>query len=102
MTSPLPVEFYADLTASGSPIDFKTSRLIRLLEAVAPAQITGKNLAQRLEFSGNAHAALCFHFLRANEALAPCGLAIRRSGGAPHDTYFITSTPGETRRAPAR
>lgn len=85
----LPVELYADLTASGSPIQFKTSRLIHVLEAVAPAQITGQKLAERLELSSHAFAALCFHFHRANEALAPHGLAIVRSGGQPHSTYCL-------------
>lgn len=66
-----------------------SSRMVRKLLAVYPARITGTNLARELGLSGFAHAALCFNFLRANEALAPCGLAIRRSGGAPHDTYFI-------------
>lgn len=65
------------------------ARIVRKLVALYPAQITGKKLAERLGLTGHAHAALCFHFHRANEALAPCGLAIRRSGGAPHDTYFI-------------
>ncbi|MBB4063653.1 hypothetical protein [Gellertiella hungarica] len=81
------------------------ARIVRKLVAVYPAQITGKQLAQEVfqdPLTGNAFAALCLHFNRANEALAPCGLAIRRSGGEPHSTYFITSTKGETRRAPAR
>lgn len=65
------------------------ARLFRTLVAVHPAQITGKNLAQRLGLTGHAHAALCFHFHRANEALAPFDLAIHRSGGEPHSTYSI-------------
>ena len=88
MRSVVPVGFCADLAASGSPINSTTVRLIEVLEA-SPAPISGKRLAERLGLTGFAHAALCFPFLRANEALAPCGLAIRRSGGAPHDTYFI-------------
>lgn len=68
------------------------ARIVRKLVAVYPAQITGKNLAEAVfqdPLTGNAFAALCLHFNRANEALAPCGLEIRRSGGEPHSTYYI-------------
>lgn len=69
-----------------------TARLIRKLIAIYPAHITGQKLIDGAlydPFAGNRFATLCFHFLRANEALAPFDLAIHRSGGQPHSTYCI-------------
>lgn len=71
-------------------------RLIGKLIAVYPAQISGKGLASEVPTwdTGNAFASLCFHFHRANEALAPYGWQVGRSGGEPHSTYVLRPIRG--------
>lgn len=67
------------------------ARLFLKLLAIHPEEITGEELIDclSLDLIGHGFASLCINFKRANEALAPHGLAVVRSGGQPHSTYCL-------------
>lgn len=79
-----------DLNAVGEP-GSPVARLIGKLVAAYPRRIIGSDLAAVVapRGVGDQFASLCFHFTRANEALAPFNWQVGRSGGEPHSTYFL-------------